>query len=143
MNLELIRELTSLHSQNTSYTEMAEITGMARTSIVLALRLNTIFEDFYSSKILSLNEEIKLLKSNVVSLESKVIEQDKEIQKLNSLLDVDDDSHMIISKQSYEALNNEVVTLEAKVDKLDDLLSSEHNYLDNLSLTDKIKKLFQ
>ena len=112
MNLELIRELTSLHSQNTSYTEMAEITGMARTSIVLALRLNTIFEDFYSSKILSLNEEIKLLKSNVVSLESKVIEQDKEIQKLNSLLDVDDDSHMIISKQSYEALNNEVVTLD-------------------------------
>ena len=143
MNLELIRELTALHSRNTSYTEMAEITGMARTSIVLALRLNTIFENAYSSQIATLNNEIELLKSSMASFESQIMSKDAEITKLCSLLDMDDKNNMIVSKSSQQVLQNEVGMLRAKVDSLNADLRHERNYLDSLSFVGKMKILFQ
>lgn len=143
MNLELINELTYLHAKNTSYTEMAEITGIARTSIVLALRLNTIFENSYLPKVMALNDEIKVLKSNIESLENQMTTKDVDIKNLNSLINADDESHMIISKNLYQAQNNELFNLKTEVDSLNAQLSHENNYLNNLSFGDKIKILFQ
>jgi len=56
MNLELINEIVELKSKNLSYTEIAEVIGIGRTTIVLALRLYSILDNHYSSKLSSLQK---------------------------------------------------------------------------------------
>jgi len=138
MNIELIKELIDLKSKNLSYTEIAEITGLARTSIVLSLRLNTIFENSYSSKITSLNNEIDLLNSNLISLRKKAINKDLEIKNLTSLINVDHKINMIISKDKYHNLHNELTNFENEVDMLNTKLAN----LNNLSFSKKLEWLF-
>lgn len=141
MNLELIKEINDLKLANHSYTEIAETTGMARASIVLSLRLSTLFEQSHALQTSSLQNEIDRQQSTAKALEKSIADQDTEIKRLNALVVFSEDD-MVISKDAYKILKNELVGYKKKVDTLNRQLENEINYLDNLSFSDKIKLLF-
>lgn len=142
MNLELIQEIDSLKENNLSYTEIAERTGVARTSIVLSLRLSKIFNTLHSQEISSLNENIKLLNATVEKLKSNFSEKEAEIKSLNSLIEIDCNRDMLIDKSELNNLKNELIKNKKEVDSLNSQLRHKNSYLKNLSFMDKIKILF-
>ncbi|MBS4067684.1 MAG: hypothetical protein KGZ62_03690 [Sulfurimonas sp.] len=142
MNLELIQEIDSLKENNLSYTEIAERTGVARTSVVLSLRLSKIFNSSYAQKISSFNSEIELLKSTVDNYNNSFLEKEAEIQSLKSFVDIDYNCDMLIRKSEFKDLKNELVVSKKEVDILSRKLRYQSTYLKNLSLTDKMKSLF-
>jgi peptidoglycan hydrolase CwlO-like protein len=134
VNLELIKEINDLKLADHSYTEIAEITGMARTSIVLSLRLNTLFEQSYS-------QQISSLKNTLDHLQQSIITKDAEIKRLSAFVECND-GDIVITKKEYDSLKNELVGYSKKLDRLNRQLENEINYLDNLSFIDKLKLLF-
>ena len=141
MNLELIKEINDLKLANHSYTEIAETTGMARASIVLSLRLSTLFEQSHTLQTSSMQNEINRQQSTVKALEKSISEKDIEIKRLNVLVEFSEDD-MVISKNEHKNLISELVGYKKKVDTLNRQLENEINYLDNLSFSDKLKLLF-
>lgn len=143
MNLELIQEIESLKEDNKSYTEIAEITGLARTSIVLSLRLSKIFQTAYTQTITSLEKELELCKLNLDKSQTLITMQKKEFALLQELLD-DKDSPAKISamKHEFSNLKNELEKEKKEVDMLMRKLHYKNSYLNNLSLFDKLKLLF-
>lgn len=142
MNLELIQEIDSLKENNLSYTEIAERTGVARTSVVLSLRLSKIFNTSYSQQISLLNKDIELLKSTIENHKNSFLEKEAEVKSLKSLVDIDYNRDMLISKNELKNLENELVASKKEVDILSRKLRYQNTYLKNLSLTDKMKLLF-
>lgn len=142
MNLELIQEINTLKENNLSYTEIAERTGVARTSIVLSLRLSKIFNTSYSQQISSLNSEIELLKSTVDNYNNSFLEKEAEIQSLKSFVDIDYSRDMLIKKSEFKDLKSELVVSKKEVDSLNRQLRDKNNYLNNLSFMDKMNLLF-
>lgn len=142
MNLELIQEIDSLKENNLSYTEIAERTGIARTSVVLSLRLSKIFNTSYSQQISLLNKDIELLKSTIENHKNSFLEKEAEVKSLKSLVDIDYNRDMLISKNELKNLENELVASKKEVDILSRKLRYQNTYLKNLSLTDKMKLLF-
>lgn len=141
MNLELIKEINDLKLANHSYTEIAEITGIARTTLVLSLRLSTLFEQSHALKTSSLQSEIDNQQFIVKALEKSITDKDTEIKRLTAFVDFSD-GDMVITKKEYESLQNDLVTYKKKVDTLNRELNHQINYLDNLSFSDKLKILF-
>lgn len=141
MNLELIKEINDLKLANNSFTEIAEITGVARASLVLSVRLNTLFEQSYSLQISSLQSEIDRLLSSIAFLQKSITDKDAEIIRLNALVNFNE-GDMVITKKEYESLKGELIGYSKKVDRLNRQLYDEMNYLDNLSFIDRIKILF-
>lgn len=143
MNLDLIEEINTLKSNNISYTEIAEITGLARTSIVLSLRLSKIFNSAYEEQILSLNEDITFLKSSIIKYREKLLEKEVNIKKLNTFTDIDVNLNMLIKKSKFKSLEDELANRKKEIDSLRHELYIQDNYLYSLSFTDKMKILFQ
>lgn len=141
MNLELIKEINDLKLANHSYTEIAEITGIARTTLVLSLRLSTLFEQSHALKTSSLQGEIDNQQFIVKALEKSITDKDTEIKRLTAFVDFSD-GDIVITKKEYESLKNDLVTYKKKVDTLNRELNHQINYLDNLSFSDKLKILF-
>jgi len=142
MNLELIKEIDSLRANNLSYTEIAEQTGVARTSIVLSLRLSKIFNISYSQQISSLNSDIELLNSTIDKYKDSVSKKEAEIQKLKSLIDNDYSSSELIDKSELNNLKNELAKNKKEVDSLNSQLRYKNSYLKNLSFMEKMNILF-
>jgi predicted RNase H-like nuclease (RuvC/YqgF family) len=142
MNLELIEEINTLKDDDKTYTEIAEITGLARTSIVLSLRLSKIFNTSYSQQISSLNSDISLLKSTVEKQKNNILEKDMEIKRLYSLIDIDYDRNMLVKKDEFKNLEDELVKCRNEVDTLKRKLYYKDQYLKNLSFIDKMNILF-
>jgi peptidoglycan hydrolase CwlO-like protein len=134
VNLELINEINDLKLANHSATEIAEITGVARTSIVLSIRLSTLFEQSYS-------QQFSSLENTLDHLQQSIIAKDAEIKRLSAIVKCNE-SDMVITKKEYDNLKNELVGYSKKVDRLNCQLENEINYLDNLSFIDKLKILF-
>ena len=101
MNLELIQEINTLKDENKSYTEIAELTGIARTSIILSIRLSKIFNTAHSQQISSLKKDIKLLKSTIAKYKDSSIQTVAEIKKLNALIDIDDKRDILVKKDEF------------------------------------------
>ena len=143
MNLELIQEIESLKEDNKSYTEIAEITGLTRTSIVLSLRLSKIFQTVYTQTITSLEKELELCKLNLDKSQTLITMQKREFTSLQELLD-DKDTPAKISamKNELSNLKNELEKEKKEVDMLTRKLHYKNSYLNNLSLFDKLKLLF-
>ena len=143
MNLELIQEIESLKEDNKSYTEIAEITGLTRTSIVLSLRLSKIFQTANTQTITSLEKELGLCKLNLDKSQTLITMQKREFASLQELLD-DKDSPVKISamKNELSNLKNELEKEKKEVDILTRKLHYKNSYLNNLSLFDKLKLLF-
>lgn len=142
MNLELIQEIDSLKENNLSYTEIAERTGVARTSIVLSLRLSKIFNASYAQQISSLSSEIELLTSTIENNKNNFLEKEAEIQSLKSFVDIDYNRDMLIRKSEFKDLKNELAESKKEVDSLSRQLRDKNNYLNNLSFMDKMNLLF-
>jgi len=142
MNLELIQEITSLKNENKTYTEIAEITGLARTSIVLSLRLSKIFNNSHTEQISSLNSDIELLKSTIKQLKNSSLEKDTEIKRLTSLIDIDYSRDILIKKTEFKSLENELESAKNEVDMLNRKLRYQNSYLKNLSFIEKMNILF-
>lgn len=142
MNLELIQEINDLKENNLSYTEIAEQTGVARTAIVLSLRLSKIFHTSYSQQISSLNSDIELLNSTIDNYKNSFLEKEAEIKKLNTLIDIDYESNMLVKKDEFKNLEDELVKNKNEVDMLNRKLRYQNTYFKNLSFMEKMKILF-
>lgn len=142
MNLELVQEINDLKENNLSYTEIAEITGLARTSVVLSLRLSKIFNTSYSQQISSLKSNIEILNSTIDKYKDSVSKKETEIKILNSLIDIDYKRDMLVNKDKFKNLEDEVVKSKNEVDMLKRKIHYQNVYLKNLSFTEKIKILF-
>jgi|GEM_PF-3499054 len=142
MNLELIQEINELKENKRSYTEIAEITGLARTSIVLSLRLSQIFHSSYSQKISLLTSAIELLKSAIEKYKDSNSQKEQEIKRLSSLTDIDYANDMLMKKSEFKRLENELGKYKSEVDILNRKLRYKEQYLKNLSFIDKVKILF-
>lgn len=142
MNLELIQEINDLKENNLSYTEIAEQTGVARTAIVLSLRLSKIFHTSYSQQISSLNSDIELLNSTIDNYKNSFLEKEAEIKKLNTLIDIDCKSNMLVKKDEFKNLEDELVKNKNEVDMLNCKLRYQNTYFKNLSFMEKMKILF-
>lgn len=142
MNIELIQEIDSLKENNLSYTEIAERTGVARTSVVLSLRLSKIFNTSYSQQISSLNKHIELLTSTIEKQKSDFLNTEAELKSLKLLVDIDYSRDILIGKSEFKDLKNELVASKKEVDILSRKLRYQNTYLKNLSFTDKMKLLF-
>lgn len=142
MNLELIKEIQTLKDSNKSYTEIAELTGIARTSIVLSLRLSTIFNTSYAQQISSLNKDKELLNATIETNKNSLLAYEAEISRLNSLIDIDFSRDMLIEKSKFKSFKNELDIVSKEVDVLSRKLRYKEQYLKNLSFIDKMKILF-
>ena len=142
MNLELIQEINTLKDENKTYTEIAEITGLARTSIILSLRLSKIFNTSYTEQISLLNSDIGLLKSTIKQLKNSSLEKDTEIKRLTSLIDIDYSRDILIKKTEFKSLENELESAKNEVDMLNRKLRYQNSYLKNLSFIEKMNILF-
>ena len=142
MNLELIQEINSLKENNNSYTEIAEITGLARTSIVLSLRLSKIFNTSYSQQISLLNSDIELLKSTIEKHNSSSLTKEAEIKKLKSLIDIDYVRDILVKKDAFKNLEDELVKSKNEVNMLNRKLRYQNTYFKNLSFMEKMNILF-
>lgn len=142
MNLELIQEINTLKDENKTYTEIAELTGIARTAIVLSLRLSKIFNASYSQKISSLNKEIEFLNSTVELKNNSSLEKEAEIKKLNSLIYIDYKCDVLVKKDEFKNLEDELVKRKNEVDMLSRKLRIKNSYLKNLSFMEKMNILF-
>ena len=142
MNLELIQEINTLKDENKSYTEIAELTGIARTSIVLSIRLSKIFNTAHSQQISSLNKDIKLLKSTIEKYKDSSIQTVAEIKKLNALIDIDYKRDILVKKDDFKNLEDELVIRKKEVDTYKRKLRYKEQYLKNLSFIDKMNILF-
>ena len=142
MNLELIQEINSLKENNTSYTEIAEITGIAKTSIVLSIRLSKIFNTSNSQQISLLNQDIELLNSTISKYKDNFAHQANEIKKLNALINIDYNCDILVNKDEFKNLNDELDDKKNKVDMLNRKLRYKEQYLKNLSFMEKMNILF-
>ncbi|MDD2905098.1 MAG: hypothetical protein PHH41_11335 [Sulfurimonas sp.] len=142
MNLELIQEIHTLIDEKKSYTEIAEFTGLARTSVVLSVRLSKIFNNSHSQQISSLNSDIELLTSTIKNYKNSFLEKELEIQTLNTFIDFDCDCKMLVEKDEFMALKNELEKSKNEVDILKRKLKYKSIYLSNLSFVGKMKILF-
>lgn len=142
MNLELIQEINTLKNENKSYTEIAELTGLARTSIVLSIRLSKVLNTFYSQQISSLNKEIKFLTSTIEKNKNSFLEKEADIKKLKSLIDIDYKSNMLVNISKFKNLEDELVIRKREVDTYKHKLRYKEQYLKNLSFIDKMNILF-
>jgi len=142
MNLELIQEINTLKDNNKTYTEIAELTGLARTAIVLSIRLSKIFNTSYSQKISSLQNNIKLLNLTIEKYKDSSIKTVEEIKKLNALINIDSKQNMIVKKDEFKNLEDELVKRKNEVDVLNRKLRYQNSYLKNLSFKDKMNILF-
>lgn len=142
MNLELIEEINTLRDDEKTYTEIAEITGLARTSIVLSLRLSKIFNTSHAQQISSLNSDIELLKLTIKKYKDSFLEKDAEIKRLHTLIDIDYKHKMLIEKTEFKSLENELVERKNEVDMLNRKLRYQNTYLKNLSFMEKMNILF-
>ncbi len=142
MNLELIQEINSLKDDGKSYTEIAELTGIARTSIVLLLRLSKIFNTSHSQQISSLNKDIKLLKSTIEKYKTVSSTKDTELKKLNALINIDYKRDILVNKDEFKNLEDELVKSKNEVDTYKRKLYYKEQYLKNLSFIDKMNILF-
>lgn len=138
MNLELINEIIELKARNRSYTEIAEVIGIGRTAIVLVIRLYTVLQNHYSSNILSLQENINLLNSQIDVLKNQCTHKDSDINRLTKLVNIDENTSMVISKNDYYSLANDLKDLGHEVD----ILNTKLAYLNNMSFGEKLKWLF-
>lgn len=143
MNLELIKEITVLKSEGLSYTQIADTTGIAKSTIVLSLRLNDIFESHYSLQLSSLQSELGLLKSSVDSDESIIADKESEINRLTALVTADAENDMVVDKKRFIQLKDELLLYKNKADSLERRLERKENYLNDLSLIGKMRYLFQ
>jgi len=142
MNLELIKEIESLKGDRKTYTEIAEITGLARSSIVLSLRLSKIFHTAYTENITSLNSEIEVYKSNAEKFETLIAQQKEENQLLSELVEIDYKRYMVVAKDEFKNLEDELEKQTKEVGVLTRKLHYQKVHLNNLSFTDKMKLLF-
>ena len=142
MNLELIQEINDLKKNNLSYTEIAEITGLARTSIVLSLRLSKIFHTSYSQQISSLKNNIEVLNSTIDTYKDGTSKKEAEIKILQSLIDIDYKCDMLVKKDEFKNLEDELVKSKNEVDVLNRKLRYKNTYLKNLSFMEKMNILF-
>lgn len=142
MNLELLEEINALRDDKKTYTEIAELTGIARTSIVLSLRLSKIFNTSHAQQISSLNSDIELLKSTIKKHRDSFFEKDAEIKRLHSLIDIDYNRDMLIKKTEFKNLQDELVKSKNEVDMLNRKLRYQNTYFKNLSFVEKMKILF-
>jgi len=142
MNIELIQEINTLKDENKTYTEIAEITGLARTSIVLSLRLSKIFNTSHAEQISSLNSDIELLKSTIKQLKNSSLEKDTEIKRLHSLVDINYSCDILINKAEFKSLEDELEKRKNEVDMLNRKLRYQNKYLKNLSFMEKMNILF-
>jgi len=138
MNLELINEIIELKSKNLSYTEIAEVIGIGRTTIVLALRLYNVLNNHYSSKLSSLQENNNQLINQIDALKKQCIQKNIEIDSLNKLVNIDENVSVILSKDEYYDLENGLEDLQIKVD----VLNTELANLNNMSFSQKLEWLF-
>ena len=138
MNLELINEIIELKARNRSYTEIAEVIGIGRTTIVLVIRLYAVLQNHYSSNILSLQENINQLNSQIDVLKNQCTRKDSDINRLTKLVNVDENTSMVISKDDYYSLANDLKDLGHEMD----ILSTKLAYLNNMSFGEKLKWLF-
>lgn len=142
MNLELIQEIHTLKDNNKTYTEIAELTGITRTSIVLSIRLSKVFNTFYSQQISSLSKEIKFLTSTIEKNKNSFLEKEADIKKLKSLIDIDYKSNMLVNISKFKDLEDELVIRKREVDTYKHKLRYKEQYLKNLSFIDKMNILF-
>ena len=142
MNLELIQEINTLKDNNKTYTEIAELTGVARTSVVLSIRLSKIFKTFHSQQISSLNKDIELLKLTIEDYKNSSIQTVAEIKKLNALIDIDYKQDMLVKKDEFKNLEDELVKSKKELDIFKRKLYYKEQYLKNLSFVDKMNILF-
>jgi len=138
MNLELINEIVELKSKNLSYTEIAEVIGIGRTTIVLAFRLYSILENHYFSKLSSLQENNNQFINQIDALKKQCIHKNSEIDKLNKLVNIDEKVSVILSKDEYYSLENGLEDFQSEVDMLNTELAS----LNNMSFSQKLEWLF-
>lgn len=138
MNLELINEIVELKSKNLSYTEVAEVIGISRTTIVLALRLHSVLEKHYSDNISSLQENINQLSSQIDILKKQCTRKDSEIDRLTKLVNIDENVSVVLSRDKYYGLENGLRGLENEVDMLETELAN----LNNMSFSKKLEWLF-
>jgi len=138
MNLELINEIVELKSKNLSYTEIAEVIGISRTTIVLALRLYSILDNHYSSKLSSLQENNNQLITQIDTLKKQCIQKNNDIDRLNKLVNIDEKVSVILTKDKYYGLTDGLRDLESEVDMLNTELAS----LNNMSFSQKLEWLF-
>ena len=142
MNLELIKEINTLKDEDKTYTEIAEITGLARTSIVLSLRLNKIFSTKHSKQISSLNKTILSLQTTIAQYKDGSLKKESEIQKLQSLVNMDYEQKLRIYESKISNLDNELNRSKNELDTYKRKLHYKEEYLKNLSIVDKMKILF-
>jgi hypothetical protein len=142
MNLELLKEIEELRLYKKSYTEIADITGLTKASIVLSLRLKSIYEIFYQDKLLSLNNEIIQLNSSIDTLKESLIKKEREIEQLNSLVNIDSKNNMIISFNEYKKLQENLTKYANQISSLEDKLQTKEEYFYNLSFIEKLHLLF-
>ena len=138
MNLELINEIVKLKSKNLSYTEIAEVIGIGRTTIVLALRLYSVLDNPYSSKLSSLQDNNNQFINQIDTLKKQCIQKNSEIDSLNKLVNIDEKVSVILSKDEYYGLENGLEDLQSEVD----MLSTELAGLNNMSFSQKLEWLF-
>ena len=142
MNLELVQEINDLKANDLSYTEIAEQTGISRTAIVLSLRLSKIFHTSYSHQISSLHSDIKLLNSTIEKYKNSFLEKEAKIKKFSALIDIDYKRNMLVKKDEFKNLEDELVKRKNEVDILNRKLRYKNTYLKNLSFMDKMNILF-
>lgn len=143
MNLELIKEITALKSEELSYTQIADTIGISKSTIVLALRLHHILESDYTKQITTLQENINTLTVSLQTMQSNLTDKESMLELLRTDSNFDPKHEIVISKEEYKKLNDELADKKQKVDILTRKLQIKNNYLNNLSLTDKINLLFQ
>jgi len=142
MNLELIQEINTLKDENKSYTEIAELTGIPRTSVVLSIRLSRIFNTSHSQQIASLNQDIKLLESTIEKYKDNSIQTVAEIKRLNSLIDIDYEHNVLVKKDEFKNLEDELEKCKNELDMLNRKLRYQNTYFKNLSFMEKMNILF-
>jgi predicted DNA-binding protein YlxM (UPF0122 family) len=138
MNLELINEIVELKSKNLSYTEIAEVIGISRTTIVLSFRLYSVLENHYSSKLSSLQENFNQLVSQNDALKNQCNHKNSEIDRLTELVNIDENVSVVLSKDEYYGLENGLTDLEREVT----ILNNELVSLNNMSFSQKLEWLF-
>lgn len=142
MNLELLKEIEELKSDRKSYTEISDVTGLTKATIVLSLRLKAIFESYYADKLSSLISQIELLTSSTNKLKENLTDKKVEIKRLSSLIDIDFEKNVLIDKDKYKTLQDDLVNYKKEVNSLSRQIRNEKNYIYNLTFLEKLHVLF-
>lgn len=138
MNLQLIEEIIELRDNNLSFTEITEVTGIGRSTIILTLRFHSILENHYSSTLSSFQENINQLTSKISALNNQCSDKDSEIDRLKRLLHIDGNVNVVLSKSEYNNLEHGLEDLQTEVE----MLNNELEGLNNMSFSEKLKWLF-